>query len=232
MGLSAGIDSNNASMTVRRSGVPVSRLWLRLAVALLLCLSAFGCGGDQGGIDNPEAQASTAPGQNSGSGSSATPGQSSGSGSDRAPGAPGGNADRPADGAPGAPGAPGDRGNASPAPGAPIKLPAFVELEGVNLAWVQAHIESTIRSACGGTPCVHTVVEQRDENYHPECFVRTDPATNEPSEVPSDSTLIIESGSNPDGTRCQTVPNSDPSDPQPPVDDTTPSDDTQPPSSL
>jgi hypothetical protein len=187
---------------------------LRLVIALLLGLAALGCGGGGDGAA-PEAQAGTATAQTSGP--------------EGAPGAPGGGAGTP--GAPGAPGGgqggQGGQGGGGPAPGAPIKLPAFIQLEGVKLTWVQAHIKYRILDACGGTLCVKVVVERRDKSYHPECYVRTDPPTNEPSEVPSGSTLVIVSGSNPNGSRCQFEPSADPKDPQPEEgEETDPSDDT------
>jgi hypothetical protein len=223
-----------------------------LAVALLLGVSAAGCGGGQGKVDNRTSQASTAPGgsaaadsgaasgQGSGSASGQAPGQGAGSGSQPgtaanaragsgpggapgqqsggAPGSPGGGGAgrRPeaAPGAPGAPGAPADPGGQS-APGAPITIPAFTIRQGEPLERLRAEIESAIVTACGGATCLDVGVEERDGNFHPSCFVETDPRTDTAIEVERGSRFVIVAGSDPNQVPCVGDPSSDPSDPPP-----------------
>jgi hypothetical protein len=183
---------------------------LRLVIAFLLGLAALGCGGGQGGGADPQAGTATDPA----------------SGSRGAPGAPGGDAGGDAGGsagggsrnAPGAPGAPGGGGTGPAARGAPINLPAFIRLQGLPLTVVMARIKGEIEVACGGSLCVKLVVQQGDEEeddrFHPECFVRTEPPTSEPSVVYTDKPLVIVSGSNPTtGTRCPPDPSTDSTDP-------------------
>jgi hypothetical protein len=233
-----------------------------LVVALLLGLSAAGCGGGQGKVvDSRTSQASTAPGASSGAESGVASGQGPGSGqaagqgagsgsqpgtaanaragsgpggapgqqSGGAPGSPGGGAGRQpkaAPGAPGAPGAPNDPGDQS-APGAPINIPAFTIRQGEPLEKLRAEIESAIVSACGGTTCLDVAVEERDSNFHPSCFVETDPRTDTAIEVERGSRFVIVAGSDPNQAPCVGDSSPDPSDP-PPDDTSSSSDETQP----
>jgi hypothetical protein len=213
----------------RGVSMSVSRGWARLAVAVLLSLAAFGCtgGGAQGGGE-----------------SGGTPEEAAARQSDAAPGAPGANPAGRSGGAPGAPGAPGGNGgNGAQAIGAPVELPAFVQRQGEPVVTVRKDIQREIRAACGNDElCVKTAVrpghEPGDDSVHPSCFQRTSPPTNTDTKVPRRSTLVLETGSNPDASPCPDSggqPSEDtaaPDDSQPPPsEDTTPSEDSQPPPS-
>jgi hypothetical protein len=256
MGSSVGRIVDHAGPTHGWSGAPVPWPGARLVVALLLGLSVAGCGGDQGKVDNLASPASTAPGGSSASESSVASAQGSGSGSEPgtasnkrsgsgsgsgtasgqrssgAPGSPGGDADRTPEAAPGAPGAPTDPGGDQSAPGAPINIPAFTNRQGEPLEKLQAEIERAILSACGGTTCLDIAVEERDSNFHPSCYVGTDPPTGDTGiKVERGTRFVIVAGSDPNNEfPCVDEPSSDPNDP-PPDDTSSSSDEIQPSSS-
>jgi hypothetical protein len=143
------------------------RRWLHAALALLVCLSALGCGNsaEQVGGDGPARQSDAA---------TATLAE-----------------DRERGG--GVPGAPLNRGSDARAIGAPIRVPAVVERQGDPLDEVRADIERKIRNQCGGGElCVNLRVEPRDDGFKSCQFVRTDPEAG--TEVARGGTIVIVSG--------------------------------------
>lgn len=156
----------------------------RLALAVLLGLSALGCSARQSeratGSD-PTSLADAA------AGDSAAPAADAASGGSSAP--------QP-NGAPGAPGALGNRGGQGEAVGAPIKIPSAITDEGLPLADVRARIEEGIRADCGGGAlCVHVRVDARESGFNLCQFVRTEPGQG--SYVDRGSTVVIVSGIEP-----------------------------------
>jgi len=156
----------------------------RLALAVLLGLSALGCSARQSeratGSD-PTSLADAA------AGDSAAPAADAASGGSSAP--------QPNE-APGAPGAPGNRGGQGGAVGAPIKIPSATLDAGRPLAAVRAEIEGGIRAGCGGGAlCVHVRVDARESGFNLCQFVRTEPGQG--SYVDRGSTVVIVSGIKP-----------------------------------
>jgi hypothetical protein len=185
--------------------------------------TASGQRGGAGSTDAPDPSSGTgrytAPGGSSGAGPGAAKGQHPGG----APGAPGGDPDPGPGNAPGAPGPPDPKEEEPGAVGAPLKIPALVQSEGQPLDKIRAELESSIRSVCGGTPCVDTVVRQTEPDRHPSCFVRYVPAPDFDLgiiEVARGGTIVLVAGEDSNASPC--VPDADP-DPG--------SDDAQPPSS-
>jgi hypothetical protein len=208
------------------SGMWLSR-WLRLLVALVICVAALGCGSSAGtgGGDSAAQQPNGAP-----------VGQSSGT-----PGSPGGSPQGHSGGAPGAPGPPSNGKNAPQAIGAPIKLPAFTLLQGQPLAKVRSMIAQAIKDRCDGEPCPKLRDEQVDDPNFTSCqFIRTIPDTTTPTEVARDATIVVVSGKGsctPEGSTqsSEEQPTGDTAPPdstEPPPTDTTAPDAAQPPSST
>jgi len=128
------------------------RLWPPVMAAVLICLAVIGCGG---GGNNAAG----------GSGSSPGNGNQSAATADGAPGAPGPPGSGGAKGAP-VDNAPNGGGDGAAAPGAPIKIPAIVQSQGVSIDEVmnslttgkplpgETNAYDGIVAQCGGQLCV------------------------------------------------------------------------------
>jgi hypothetical protein len=151
-----------------------------LVLALVVCVTALGCGSGGGGSSSLDQGGQDQSAQRS-SGTPESPG---------APGSPG------SPGAPGAPGARGNRGNQPQAIGAPIKIPSFQQDEGRPLDEVKAEIVQDLKRQCGGELCVTLRDEARDDSVNTLCqFVKTDPPQGTIVRAPT--TIVIVSGALP-----------------------------------
>jgi hypothetical protein len=215
-----GWGCNHARARGGRSAGSVLWQWPRLALALLLCLSALGCGTavDREAGEDPQQQTGAA-GQNPEQQADGAPGEDAGQ---QANGASGGERDQQSNGASGAPKPPRDRRDDVEAAGAPIKIPRFLEDEGRPLDEVRAELESAIRELCGGGElCLTLRLEPRVTDLDSCTFVRTEPA--QETEVPRGSTVVIVTGTQPCTPGSSGVG-------EPPPDDSGPPDEDPPPS--
>jgi hypothetical protein len=231
MGSSVGGGFDHQSGAAEESGVSLSRVWPRLAVALLLCVSVLGCGGGRSGIDNAEPQAGTVPdptsesgpgaAQGQGSGSGTAQGQGSGSGPGAAPGTPGANSGGQPSGAPGAPGGPSNQGSKAKAIGAPINIPVFQEVGGLPVA--EINVEGRFKAACNSDEvCVKLVYEPRGADLTTCIFAGTRPAMGTRVERADVVVILCTPGESP----TEETP---PTEPTQPTEQTAPPDDTQSP---
>jgi hypothetical protein len=179
----------------------------RLAIEVLLCLSAMSCSvrtpdAASGSTPAPESRPATASGSTPAPESK--PATAGGHAAGQSSAASGGNSDP---GSNGVPGAPINRGDGGGAVGAPIKIPSAVTDEGKPLGQMQALIERSIRDQCGGgTLCVNVRVERLESGSHTTCeFVRTEPAQG--TNVGRGTTVVIVSGIEP----CSPLLSSQPS---------------------
>jgi hypothetical protein len=223
MGSSVGRRLDHRNRAAERSGASMSRVWARLTLALLLCVSVLGCGGGRSGIDNAESQTGRAPNSSSGSESSAAQGQGSESGTAQgqgsrsgsgvAPGAPSGNNGPRSNGAPGAPGGPSNQGTKAKAIGAPINIPVFQEVGGLPVAEID--VEGRFKAECKSDEvCVKLVYEPRGADLTTCIFAGTRPAMGtrvergdvvvilcNPGESPTEETQPTEETAQPDHTQ-------------------------------
>src|SRR5215207_8419635 len=150
----------------------VSRQGIRLAVALLVCLSVLGCSrGRTSQVAEPLSSLSSSPDAQS----DATPGKDPRPPSYGAPGAPGGSSDSQPNRAPGAPDPSGGGGNKPKALGAPLKIPT-IEQKGVPIGQVLDSIRQRFVDACGGRLCVTLVISPSSTDPETDGLVGTNPS--------------------------------------------------------
>jgi hypothetical protein len=168
----------------------VSRQGIRLAVALVVCLSVLGCSrGRNSQVAEPlsslssstdagssaEPESGTSGKQTPDAQSDATPGKDPRPPSYGAPGAPGGSSDSQPNRAPGAPGPSGGGGNKPKALGAPLKIPT-IEQKGVPIGQVLDSIRQRFVDACGGRLCVTLVISPSSTDPETDGLVGTNPS--------------------------------------------------------
>jgi hypothetical protein len=168
----------------------VSRQGIRLAVALLVCLSVLGCSrGRNSQVAEPlsslssstdsgssaEPESATTGKQTPDAQSDATPGKGPRPPSYGAPGAPGGSSNSQPNRAPGAPGPSGGGGNKPKALGAPLKIPT-IEQKGVPIGQVLDSIRQRFVDACGGRLCVTLVISPSSTDPETDGLVGTNPS--------------------------------------------------------